>query len=98
MLFDVIRIYVCVSLCCGFGFQCLRFEDEENEESYKMLRNRERRQVYFHNYAEEYCSATEYGELVIQQRLRMVHWIVEVSYPRSLVLVLFVGVINCNAP
>ncbi|XP_058184057.1 cyclin-SDS [Rhododendron vialii] len=60
-------------------FACLRFEDEENEESYKMLRNRERRQAYFHDYAEEYCSATEYGELVIQQRLRMVQWIVEQS-------------------
>lgn len=62
-----------------FLFQCLRFEEEENEESYRMLRKRERRQVYFHDYAEEYCSTTEYGELVIQQRLRMVHWMVEVG-------------------
>ncbi|KAH7841278.1 hypothetical protein Vadar_027843 [Vaccinium darrowii] len=58
-------------------FTCLRFEDDENEESYRMLRNRERRQVYFHDYAEDYCSTTKYGELVIQQRLQMVHWIVE---------------------
>ncbi|CAK9158114.1 unnamed protein product [Ilex paraguariensis] len=54
-----------------------RFEEEEHEESYKMMRERERREVYLHDYAEEYCSSTDRGELVIQQRLQMVHWIVE---------------------
>lgn len=57
----------------------MRFEDEEHEESYQMIRNRERKQLYLHDYAEEYCSMTEYGELVIQQRLQMVHWIIEVT-------------------
>ncbi|OIT05545.1 PREDICTED: cyclin-SDS-like [Nicotiana attenuata] len=49
--------------------------DEEDEESYLMIRKRERRQLYLHDYAEEYCSTTDYGELIVQQRLHMVHWI-----------------------
>lgn len=57
----------------------MRFEDGVHEESYQMLRNRERRQVYLHDYGEEYCTTTDYGELVIQQRLHMAHWIIEVS-------------------
>lgn len=57
----------------------LGLEQKEDEESYRMLRERERRQVYLFDYAEEYCSITDYGQLVIQQRLQMVHWIVEVS-------------------
>jgi hypothetical protein len=64
----------------------LRFEDEEHEESYQALRDRERRQVFLHNYAEEYCSTTEYGDLVLQQRSQMVNWIAEVSPPQNLVL------------
>ncbi|KAM0000163.1 putative cyclin domain-containing protein [Helianthus debilis subsp. tardiflorus] len=52
-------------------------EDEEHEESYQMMKVRERRQVYLHDYAEEYCGVTEYGDLVVQQRLQMVHWIME---------------------
>ncbi|CAI9755247.1 unnamed protein product [Fraxinus pennsylvanica] len=55
----------------------LGLEQKEDEESYRMLRERERRQVYLFDYAEEYCSITDYGHLVIQQRLQMVHWIVE---------------------
>ncbi|KAL8535852.1 hypothetical protein ACS0TY_011479 [Phlomoides rotata] len=51
--------------------------DDEDEESFRMLRKRERRQEYMHDYAEEYCNNTAYGELVIQQRLCMVHWIIE---------------------
>ncbi|KAL6970038.1 hypothetical protein U1Q18_029745 [Sarracenia purpurea var. burkii] len=61
-----------------------RFEDDEHEMSYQMLRKRERRQVYLHDYAEEYCSTAEHGELIIQQRLQMVHWIVEVSCSRAM--------------
>ena len=56
----------------------LGLEEEEDEESYRMIRKRERRQVYLHDYAEEYCSTTNYGDLIIQQRLEMVHWIVGV--------------------
>ncbi|KAL3635921.1 hypothetical protein CASFOL_020468 [Castilleja foliolosa] len=49
----------------------LGLEDEEDEESYRMLRKRERRQEYVRDYSEEYCLT------VIQQRLHMVHWIIE---------------------
>lgn len=54
-------------------------EEEEDEESYRMIRKRERRQLYLHDYAEEYCSTTDYGDLIVQQRLQMVRWILEVS-------------------
>ncbi|XP_058083786.1 cyclin-SDS-like [Magnolia sinica] len=58
-------------------FTLLRFENEEHEESYKKLRNRERRHEYRHNYAKEYGPTTEYGDVVLQQRLLMVNWIIE---------------------
>ncbi|KAM7487797.1 hypothetical protein LguiB_025281 [Lonicera macranthoides] len=61
------------------NIELMRFEDVVHEESYQMLRNRERRQVYLHDYAEEYCTTTDYGKLVIQQRLHMAHWIIEQS-------------------
>nr|KJB50434.1 hypothetical protein B456_008G170700 [Gossypium raimondii] len=54
-----------------------RFENEEDEESYKRLRDRERRQVYLHDYAEEYRFMTDYGDLILQQRSFMIRWIVE---------------------
>ncbi|XP_076944948.1 uncharacterized protein LOC143615808 [Bidens hawaiensis] len=62
----------------------LRPEDEEHEESYQMMKRRERRQVYLHDYAEEYCVMKEYGDLVVQQRLQMVHWIMEQSANKDL--------------
>ncbi|GFP83578.1 cyclin-sds [Phtheirospermum japonicum] len=62
----------------------LGLEDEEDEESYRMLRKRERRQEYVRDYAEEYCLTTAYGDLVIQQRLHMVHWIVEEATNKEL--------------
>ncbi|XP_073137965.1 cyclin-SDS [Henckelia pumila] len=58
--------------------------EEEDEESYKIIRNRERRQMYLRDYAEEYCSTTDYGNLVIQQRQQMVHWIVEQATNKEL--------------
>ncbi|XP_058081640.1 cyclin-SDS-like [Magnolia sinica] len=60
-------------------FTLLRFENEEHEESYKKLRNRERRHEYRHDYAEEYGPTTEYGDVVLQQQLLMVNWIIEVA-------------------
>ncbi|KAF3432085.1 hypothetical protein FNV43_RR26824 [Rhamnella rubrinervis] len=57
----------------------VRFENEDDEGSYQMLRKRERKRVYLHDYAEEYCSTTEYGDLVLEQRSHMIHWIVEQS-------------------
>ncbi|KAF6144702.1 hypothetical protein GIB67_006194 [Kingdonia uniflora] len=64
-------------------FTLLKFEDEEHEESYKKFRTRERR-IVLRNYAEEYVSTTEYGDLVLQQRLLMVNWIVELSNAKKL--------------
>ncbi|XP_071735754.1 cyclin-SDS-like [Rutidosis leptorrhynchoides] len=71
----------------------LRPEDEEHEESYWMLKERERRQVYLHNYTEEYCEMEEYGDLVVQQRLQMVHWMIKQSISKGLQKeTLFLGV------
>ncbi|KAK7310152.1 hypothetical protein RJT34_07465 [Clitoria ternatea] len=61
-----------------------RFEDSEDEDSYQMLRKRERRQVFVLNYSERYFSTTDFGEMVLQQRAQMVHWIVEQSYRKQL--------------
>jgi cyclin A len=55
-------------------------DDEEDEESYKRLRERERRQLFLHDYPELYRNNTEFGDLILQQRLQMVHWIIEVSF------------------
>ncbi|KAF2316687.1 hypothetical protein GH714_042028 [Hevea brasiliensis] len=57
----------------------VKFEDEEDEESYQRLRERERRQLFLHDYVELYRSTTEYGGLILEQRLQMVHWIAEQS-------------------
>ncbi|XP_076960181.1 cyclin-SDS-like [Bidens hawaiensis] len=68
-------------------------EDEEHEESYQMLKKRERRQVYLHNYTEEYRMMKEYGDLVVQQRSKMVHWIMKQSASKELQKeTLFLGV------
>ncbi|KAK1551739.1 hypothetical protein Q3G72_003848 [Acer saccharum] len=55
----------------------VRFEDEEDDESYERFLDRERRHMFLHDYAEEYISTTEFGDLILQQRSEMVHWIVE---------------------
>ncbi|KAL6186984.1 hypothetical protein ACLB2K_043100 [Fragaria x ananassa] len=57
----------------------LKFEDDVVEESYRMLRNRERLQVYLRDYTEDYSSATKYGGLIHHQRSYMIRWICEVS-------------------
>ena len=44
------------------------------------MRRRERNQAAkVIDYAEEYDFATEYGGLIVEQRLLMVNWIIEVS-------------------
>ncbi|XP_024019353.1 cyclin-SDS [Morus notabilis] len=55
----------------------VRFEEEADEESYQMLRNREKRVVVLRDYVEDYSTTTDYGDLNLQQRLHMVHWIVQ---------------------
>ncbi|XP_045803379.1 cyclin-SDS [Trifolium pratense] len=61
-----------------------KFEDLDDEDSYQMLRKRERRQVFMWNYAERYFSTTKFTDLVFQQRSKMVHWIIEQSYRKHL--------------
>ncbi|KAL3824023.1 hypothetical protein ACJIZ3_020052 [Penstemon smallii] len=79
--------------CTSFEFTLLGLVDVEDEESYRMLMKRERRQVYLRDYAEEYCNTTDYGHLVIQQRLHMVHWIVEQATTNKLQMeTMFLGV------
>ncbi|XP_050234106.1 cyclin-SDS [Mercurialis annua] len=76
--------------------ECLNFEkfkNEDDEDSYQRLRERERRQLFLHDYVEVYRSTTEYGELVSQQRLLMVHWIIEQATAKKLQQeTLFLGV------
>ncbi|KAI3818372.1 hypothetical protein L1987_12178 [Smallanthus sonchifolius] len=71
----------------------LRPEDEEHEESYQMMKKRERRQVYLHGYADEYRGMKEYGDLVVHQRLKMVHWIMKQSANKEFQMeTMFLGV------
>ncbi|ESW25202.1 hypothetical protein PHAVU_003G016100 [Phaseolus vulgaris] len=62
----------------------VRFEDSDDEDSYQMLRKRERKQGFVSNYGERYFSTTEFGETVLEQRSQMVHWIVEQSCRKQL--------------
>ncbi|MED6194085.1 hypothetical protein PIB30_025332 [Stylosanthes scabra] len=55
----------------------VKFDDLAEEESYVMLRERERKQVLLWNFTDNYFSTTEFGKLVIQQRSQMVQWIIE---------------------
>lgn len=61
----------------------MTFVNEEDEESYQRIRERERRQLFLYDYPDEYLSSTEFGSLIVQQRSEMVHWIVEVGAPSS---------------
>ncbi|KAF8106143.1 hypothetical protein N665_0147s0095 [Sinapis alba] len=54
-----------------------RFEDKEVEESYQMLRERERSHAYLRDYAKAYCSRMDHTDFILQLRLIMVQWIVE---------------------
>lgn len=65
-------------------FILLRFEHEEEEESYQKLRSRERRQVSLGDYAEESWHFKEFDDLLMQQRSLLVNWIIEQSYEKNL--------------
>ncbi|KAJ0987587.1 hypothetical protein J5N97_005943 [Dioscorea zingiberensis] len=58
-------------------FTVMRFEEDDDEESYRGLRSRERRNGTPRSYTEEYAAETSNGDLVLQQRLLMVNWIIE---------------------
>ncbi|KAG5392258.1 hypothetical protein IGI04_022221 [Brassica rapa subsp. trilocularis] len=55
----------------------LRFEDEEVEESYQRLRERERSHAYLRDCAKAYCSTMDHTDLISRLRLIMVQWIVQ---------------------
>uniref|UniRef100_A0A6N2MER8 B-like cyclin n=1 Tax=Salix viminalis TaxID=40686 RepID=A0A6N2MER8_SALVM len=75
------------------NFTFARLEDEEDEESYTRLRERERRQLFLLDYPELYRTTTEYGDLILQQRLHMVHWIIEQSTAKEFDLAtMFLGI------
>jgi hypothetical protein len=57
-----------------------RFEDLDDEESYERFRRRERREAVARDYTEVYGSMPgSDGLLVVEQRVVMVNWIIEVS-------------------
>ncbi|KAJ8760595.1 hypothetical protein K2173_015262 [Erythroxylum novogranatense] len=61
-------------------FNFVRFGDEEEELNYERMRERERRQLLFHDYVELHCSTKEdCRDFMLHQRLLMVHWIVQQS-------------------
>jgi len=52
----------------------------DDEESYERFRRRERREAVARDYTEVYSSIPDsYGILVLEQRVVMVNWIIEVS-------------------
>jgi hypothetical protein len=52
----------------------------DDEESYERFRRRERREAVARDYTEVYSSIPDsYGPLVVEQRVVMVNWIIEVS-------------------
>ncbi|KAJ6816805.1 cyclin-SDS-like [Iris pallida] len=66
-------------------FTVLVFDDSEDEESYRRIRCREKKEVALSDLAAEYYdSSSEFGDLVLQQRLRMVNWMVEHSKTKEL--------------
>ncbi|KAL0732919.1 hypothetical protein Bca4012_009129 [Brassica carinata] len=60
--------------------ELLRFEDEEVEESYQRLRERERSHAYLRDCAKAYSSRMDHTDLIPRLRLIMVQWIVERAY------------------
>ncbi|WZY97801.1 hypothetical protein YC2023_070130 [Brassica napus] len=61
----------------GIQSELLRFEDEEVEESYQRLRERERSHAYLRDCAKAYCSTMDHTDLIPRLRLIMVQWIVQ---------------------
>ncbi|KAF8718381.1 hypothetical protein HU200_025362 [Digitaria exilis] len=64
-----------------------RFEDLDDEESYERFRRRERREAVACDYTGAYISMPgSYGPLVVEQRVVMVNWIIEVCILHSITL------------
>ncbi|GAB2254713.1 hypothetical protein Droror1_Dr00022522 [Drosera rotundifolia] len=63
------------------------FEDEDDEQCYKKLRNRERKQPMDQviDYAHDECdTVSEHGSMILEQRTLMVNWIIETSHKKQL--------------
>ncbi|KAG6473591.1 hypothetical protein ZIOFF_067508 [Zingiber officinale] len=60
-------------------FTLMKFEEQEDEESYQKLRSRERGCLTMYDFAKEYRRTTEQGRLILDQRIVMVNWMVEHS-------------------
>ncbi|WZZ67882.1 hypothetical protein YC2023_079252 [Brassica napus] len=59
--------------------ELLRFEDEEVEESYQRLREREISRAYLRDCAKAYCSTMDHTDLIPRLCLIMVQWILQVN-------------------
>lgn len=62
-----------------------RLIEEEDEESYRRLRGRERNETPVHNYIAAYSKMTNHGDLIFAQRSIMINWIFQV-YTLSAIL------------
>ncbi|CAN8312216.1 unnamed protein product [Cochlearia groenlandica] len=73
--------------------ELLRFDDEEVEESYQRLRERERSHAYLRNCSKAYFSMMDHTDIIPRLRSIMVQWIVEQCCERELQQeTLFLGV------
>ncbi|XP_010458990.1 PREDICTED: cyclin-SDS-like [Camelina sativa] len=80
-----------------FLSEVLRFDDEEVEESYQRLRERERSLAYMRDCAKAYCSRMNHTDIITRLRCIMVQWIVEQCSKMELqqeTLFLGVGLLN----
>ncbi|KAH0435568.1 hypothetical protein IEQ34_026575 [Dendrobium chrysotoxum] len=60
-------------------FVFVRFPDKDIEESYQIFRRRERNEIALHDYSDGYYATTNFGDLILGQRLAMVNWMLEVT-------------------
>nr|AVN89881.1 cyclin family protein [Cymbidium sinense x Cymbidium lancifolium] len=58
-------------------FIFVRFSENDIEESYQIFRNRERKEIALHDYSDGYYGTTNFGDLILGQRLVMVNWMLE---------------------
>ncbi|PKU70787.1 Cyclin-SDS-like [Dendrobium catenatum] len=58
-------------------FVFVRFPDKDIEESYQIFRSRERNEIALHDYSDDYYATTNFGDLILGQRLAMVNWMLE---------------------
>ncbi|KAL5716919.1 hypothetical protein ACHQM5_010023 [Ranunculus cassubicifolius] len=68
------------------------FGDEGDEQNYVRMRSRETKFAPY-DYMDDYFSATEFGDIVMDQRFLMISWMVQQKFERKLEYdTLFLGV------